>query len=138
MSDVEHSGCRKFSEKNIRSIIKRFGSAILVSLLISMVTFWGVAQDWSGGRICVEDFIGGSDYEILRVDAHAVERAKHGMVVTIVPYAYVSPGGHKLTVALHRQPEPRDIIELDFVFERGKRYRIATESGEPKMVVGFD
>jgi len=86
----------------------------------------------------VEDFVGGSDFEILQVDSRAVERAKHGAFVTVVPYAYVSEGNHTLSVVLHRQPEPRGGIDLKYSFERGRRYRIATVNDQPKIVIDAD
>ena len=119
----------------IKSTLKNIGSAVLISLAILTIAFWGVAPDWSGSRIYVEDFVGGSDFEILQVNLEAVERAKHGAFVTVVPHAYVSEGNHTLTVGLRRQPEPRDRVDISFNFERGKRYRIATENGKPKIVI---
>lgn len=92
----------------------------------------------SRNLIIIEDFIVGTEYEILLVDGKEPNRIKHGVFVTYVPFVYVNAGEHALTLQLRDKSDSHGItndpIELKHDFKKGLRYRIVDSNSTPNIV----
>ena len=85
-------------------------------------------------KVRVRDAIVGGDYKILTVDSKPVERETH-LFVTVVPFARVPVGKHKLKVVRHakgvKEVTP---VEITYDFKRFSSYVIIDFEGKPKII----
>jgi len=121
--------------------LKRLPRSWLISCIAGFLGCIGgfiAIKDSTDDRVVVEDFVVGAPYEIVEVDGSPVERVKHGIIVTRVPYALIEPGKHTLTITQIDDPT-NEPIKVDVEILEGFRYRLdKTEEGSPSIVAFFD
>ena len=102
-------------------------------LLTSFTSVTGAKE----GLAIIEDYVVGGDYEVIKVDGHPPERAKHGLFVTVVPLVLVAPGTHTLTLKTNKAdllPDNGKNELLSITVVNGMRYRLIRENGNPSLI----
>ena len=120
---------------DVRLIVRMNRSFKLAVLLL--LTCFGSAVVAKDDLVVIEDYVVGGDYEIIEVDGHPPERAKHGLFVTVVPLVLVAPGPHALTLKGNKAglvPDNGENEQLFITVVNGKRYRLVRENGSPSLI----
>ncbi|MGA1871744.1 MAG: hypothetical protein ACMUJM_24725 [bacterium] len=82
----------------------------------------------------ISDYIVGCPYEVVSVDGKPAERAKHGVIITVVPLVKVSAGRHTLTLQekdMYSKNINDPIENFIINVEARKRYRLNKVNGLP-------
>lgn len=89
------------------------------------------------GKATIEDSVVGAKYQVVSVDGNLPERAKHGLIVTVVPLVLVKSGSHKIELKKANRPldekEESATYLVETEIESGETYRILEVDGQPKI-----
>ena len=117
-------------------------SIIIPLLLTSVVScnsyFMGKDYEYYEGWARVEDFVVGSEYEIISVDGHPATRLAHGKMVTIAPVAVIPEGEHTMIARLSEYGLDKSNnnvpIRMNISVKKDGRYRLEEINGSPSLV----
>lgn len=119
--------------KAINKILMYISGFLLVLFLLLIVEF-GCIQNLFDNRVAIEDATVGADDWLIYVDDKPVERVKHGLIVTKVPFALVNPGNRKLTFCKSSDGKG-ELLVIETEVMKGKRYRVTTVNNKPVLEV---
>ena len=118
--------------------LKRLPRFWLIPCIAGFIGGFIATKSFTDDRVVVEDSVVGAPYETVEVDGSPVERVKHGVIVTRVPYALIEPGKHTLTIT-QKDDSTNGSIKYDVEILKGFKYRLdKTEDGSPSIVAFFD
>ena len=95
-------------------------------MALPMVDMW-IANP--GKKIQIRDAItANSKYYIIGINGSKAKRLKHGMIVSIVPFAYTEQDGlNTIYVSENRNTKMENAIEIKANLEFGKSYTVTNE-----------
>ena len=109
-------------------------SGFLLVLFLLLIVEFGCIQNLFDNRVAIEDATVGADDWLIYVDDKPVERVKHGLIVTKVPFALVNPGNRKLTFCKSSDGKG-ELLVIETEVMKGKRYRVTTVNNKPVLEV---
>lgn len=124
-------------------ILTRFALILLILATTACGTskdfVWGEDYNFYDGYATIEDFVVGSDYEIISVDGAPPERQEHGRFITVVPLVKVKEGIHVLTIRPYefefgKTSSSSEILEMTVLLEKNGRYRLMKKNGIPTLI----
>lgn len=112
---------------NYRKVI---GIFFILVFTVLLVTPFSLLEN----KAIISDYIVGAPYEVVSVDGKPPERAKHGIVITVVPLVKVTEGKHILTLQekdINSKNINAPIENVEINVKARKRYRLINVNGLP-------